>query len=45
MVEEFVIVGVFQAAFVGAGGGCAEGGEENDIVGAFLKDVLQASCG
>jgi hypothetical protein len=37
-----VVVGVFEAAFLCAGDGCAEGGEDDDVVGVFLEDVSGA---
>ena len=40
--EEFVVVGVFEAAFLCAGDGGAQGGEEDDVVGVFLEDVFGA---
>jgi hypothetical protein len=40
--EEFVVVGVFEAALFGAGDGGAEGGEEDDVVWVFLEDVFGA---
>ncbi|CAG8700643.1 7934_t:CDS:2, partial [Scutellospora calospora] len=40
--EEFVVVGVFEAAFLCAGDGRAEGGEEDDVVGVLLEDVFGA---
>jgi hypothetical protein len=41
--EEFMVVGVFEAAFLCARDGGAEGGEEDDVVGVFLEDVFGAS--
>lgn len=40
--EEFVVVGVFEAAFLCAGDGGAQGGKEDDVVGVFLEDVFGA---
>jgi hypothetical protein len=40
--EEFMVVGVFEAAFFCSGDGGAEGGEEDDVVGVFLEDVFGA---
>lgn len=40
--EEFVVVGVFEAAFLCAGDGGAEGGEDDYVGGVFLEDVFGA---
>jgi hypothetical protein len=37
-----VVVGVFEAAFLCARDGRAEGGEDDDVVGVFLEDVAGA---
>ena len=40
--EQFVVVGVFEAAFFGAGDGGAQGGEEDYVGGVFLENVFGA---
>lgn len=40
--EEFVVVGVFEAAFLRAGDGGAQCGEEDYVGGVFLEDVFGA---
>lgn len=40
--EHLLWVGIAQAAFVGAGYGGAEGGDEDDVIWVFLKDVFQS---
>ena len=42
MVEQFVVVGIFQSAFVGAREGCSEGREDDYIVRMLLEDVAEA---
>lgn len=37
-----MVVGIFEAALFGTGDGCAEGGEEDDVVGLFGEDVFGA---
>ena len=40
-----MVVGVFEAAFRGAGDWCAEGGEDDDVGGGFGEDLFEASPG
>ena len=40
--EHLLWVGIAEATFVGAGDGCAEGGEEDDIIRMLVKDVSQS---
>ena len=35
-------IGIAEATFIGAGYGGAEGGEEDDVIWVFLKDVFQS---
>lgn len=39
--EHLLWIGIAEAAFVGTGYGSAEGGEEDDVIWVFLKDVSQ----
>ena len=40
--EHLLWIGIAEAAFVGAGYGGAKGGEEDDVIWVFLKDVFQS---
>ena len=40
--EEFFWIGIFEVAFVGAGYGGTEGGEDDDVGGVFFEDVGEA---
>ena len=37
-----MVLGIFEAALFGSCDGCAESGEEDDVVGLFGEDVLGA---
>lgn len=39
--EHLLWIGIAEAAFVGTGYGGAEGGEEDNVIWVFLKDVFQ----
>ena len=41
--EHLLWIGIAEAAFIGAGYGSAEGGEEDDVIWVFLKDCFQSS--
>ena len=41
--EHLFWIGIAEAAFVGAGYWGAEGGEEDNVIWVFLKDVFQSS--
>ena len=40
--EHLLWIGIAEAAFVGAGYGGAESGEEDDVIWVFLKDIFQS---
>lgn len=40
--EHLLWVGMAEAAFIGSGYGSAESGEEDNVIGMFLEDILQA---
>lgn len=40
--EEFLGVGIFEAAFCGTGDRCSEGRDEDDITGGLFEDVAEA---
>ena len=40
--EHLLWIGIAEAAFVGAGYGGAESGEEYDVIWVFLKDFFQS---
>lgn len=39
--EHLLRIGIAQAAFVRSGYGSTEGGQEDDVIGVFLEDLLQ----
>jgi len=40
VVEQFMVISIFEAAFVSASDGCTESGQEDDVLGILLEDVL-----
>lgn len=40
--EHLFWIGIAEAAFVGTGYGGAKGGEEDNVIWVFLKDVFQS---
>ena len=42
VVEQFVVIAIFEAAFVSASDRCTEGGQEDDVLGILSEDVLYA---
>ena len=40
--QHLLWIGIAEAAFVGSGYGGTEGGEEDNVIGVFLKDVSQS---